>query len=177
MSDRYRTIVADPPWRIRDVSPGGGGGAGPQWGGGQSNAFAYPLMSLCEIAALPVADMATDDAHLYIWTVNAFVEYTYDVARAWGFVPSTLLTWAKPITGGGLGGTYRISTEHILFARRGSLRAKRQVGRTWFDWPRQHGHSRKPEAFMDMVELFARRNRLGWDTWGNEALGHVELAS
>jgi N6-adenosine-specific RNA methylase IME4 len=26
------------------------------------------------------------------------------------------------------------------------------------------------------LELFARRQRLGWDTWGNEALQHVELA-
>lgn len=25
------------------------------------------------------------------------------------------------------------------------------------------------------VELFARRKRLGWDTWGDEALCHVEL--
>ena len=42
----------------------------------------------------------------------------------------------------------------------------------------------KPEAFLDLVEavspgpyleLFARRNRLGWDTWGNESLEHVSL--
>lgn len=25
------------------------------------------------------------------------------------------------------------------------------------------------------LELFARRQRLGWDTWGNEALNHVDL--
>jgi N6-adenosine-specific RNA methylase IME4 len=47
-------------------------------------------------------------------------------------------------------------------------------------------HSQKPEAFLDLiervspgpyVELFARRDRLGWDTWGNEALGTAELAA
>lgn len=47
-------------------------------------------------------------------------------------------------------------------------------------------HSRKPEAFLDLVEqvspgpyleLFARRNRLGWDTWGNEAMEHVDLTT
>lgn len=27
------------------------------------------------------------------------------------------------------------------------------------------------------LELFARRNRLGWDTWGNEALEHAEMVS
>jgi N6-adenosine-specific RNA methylase IME4 len=47
-------------------------------------------------------------------------------------------------------------------------------------------HSQKPEAFLDLIErvspgpyleLFARRNRLGWDTWGDQALQHVEVAS
>jgi N6-adenosine-specific RNA methylase IME4 len=55
----------------------------------------------------------------------------------------------------------------------------------WWLWPRGK-HSEKPEAFLDVVEqvspapyleLFARRQRLGWDTWGDEALNHVELAS
>ena len=58
-----------------------------------------------------------------------------------------------------------------------------QVPSRWFEWPRGR-HSEKPEAFLDLVEsvspgpyleLFARRNRLGWDTWGNEALEHVGL--
>jgi N6-adenosine-specific RNA methylase IME4 len=56
---------------------------------------------------------------------------------------------------------------------------------TWFQWPRGK-HSAKPEAFLDLVEqtspgpyleMFARRQRLGWDTWGNEALEHVEIAT
>lgn len=56
----------------------------------------------------------------------------------------------------------------------------------WFTWPNPQRHSAKPEAFFDLVEevgegpyleVFARRQRLGWDTWGNEALEHVELAS
>jgi N6-adenosine-specific RNA methylase IME4 len=55
----------------------------------------------------------------------------------------------------------------------------------WWSWPRG-AHSEKPEAFLDLVEsvcpgryleLFARRNRLGWDTWGNEALEHVEVTA
>jgi hypothetical protein len=54
----------------------------------------------------------------------------------------------------------------------------------WFRWPVAE-HSRKPEAFLDLVEqvspgpyleMFARRQRLGWDTWGNEALEHVSIA-
>ncbi len=46
------------------------------------------------------------------------------------------------------------------------------------------GHSAKPDAFADLIEqvspgpyleMFARRQRLGWDTWGDEALEHVQI--
>jgi N6-adenosine-specific RNA methylase IME4 len=60
---------------------------------------------------------------------------------------------------------------------------------TWWKWSRVYenghiAHSAKPEAFLDMVErvspaprleLFARTQRLGWDSWGDEALNHITL--
>lgn len=178
----YRTIVADPPWDIREKSPGGGGGAGPDWASGmQSRSLVYPTLTVAEIAALDVP--SAPDAHLYLWTINAHVESAYKIARAWGFRPSTLLVWCKAPNGLGLGGTYSLTTEFVLFARRGSLRAEQRIATTWFRWSRGR-HSQKPEAFLDIVEsvspgpyleLFARRNRLGWDTWGNEAFQHVDL--
>jgi N6-adenosine-specific RNA methylase IME4 len=82
-----------------------------------------------------------------------------------------------------MGGAFTQTSEHILFARRGTLPALERINTTVFHWPRR-AHSVKPEAFLDLVEsvspgpyleLFARRQRLGWDTWGNEALEHVEL--
>lgn len=170
MSGKYRTIVADPPWHV---------GRGPEWSSnGSSRPLTYPTMGLDEIKALPVASLADPDgAHLYLWTINAYVEQAYAVARIWGFKPSTLLTWCKPRHGLGLGGTYSLTTEHVLFCRRGTLRACSRVDSTWWAWSRRH-HSAKPEAFIDLVEqvspppyveLFARRQRLGWDTWGNQA--------
>jgi N6-adenosine-specific RNA methylase IME4 len=179
---RYRTIVADPPWRVN---------TGPSWGKGdkaaplnaKSHALSYPTLTVEEIAALPVAEWSAPDAHLYVWTVNRYVEDAYGVARAWGFTPSTLLTWCKEPKGIGLGGTYALSSEFIVFARRGSLAASQRVDRNWWLWPRSV-HSRKPEAFADLVEsvspgpyleMFARRQRLGWDTWGDEALEHVQF--
>jgi hypothetical protein len=81
---------------------------GPPWGGGTSKPLPYPTMSVEEIADIPVRALAEKQAHLYVWTINAYVEDTYDIVREWGFRPSTLLTWCKPITNGGLGGTYRI---------------------------------------------------------------------
>lgn len=172
---KFKTIVADPPWHV---------GRGPEWSSnGKSRPLTYPTMTLEEISTMPVKQHADAGAHLYLWTINKYVEQTYAIARAWGFEPSTLLTWCKPRHGIGLGGTYTLTTEHCLFARRGSCAAARRIDSTWWEWKRGR-HSAKPEAFLDMVEsvspgpyleIFARRNRLGWATWGNECLNHVEL--
>jgi N6-adenosine-specific RNA methylase IME4 len=172
---KYRTIVADPPWKVH---------RGPEWGSnGTSRPLTYPTMSVEDIIALPIPSLAEDSAHLYLWTINAYVPHAYGIVRAWGFMPSTLLTWCKAPHGIGLGGAFTITTEHVLFARRGALAAGERIDSTWWQWKRG-AHSAKPEAFLDMVErvspsprleLFARRNRLGWDTWGNEALEHVKI--
>jgi N6-adenosine-specific RNA methylase IME4 len=140
-------------------------------------------MTVSEIAALPVADLAEEDAHLFLWATNHYLDESYDVARAWGFRPSAVLTWCKDPVGVGLGGLFAVTTEFALYARRGAPKHHQRVASTWFNWPRG-AHSQKPEAFADLVEeavpgpyleMFARRQRLGWDTWGNEALEHVSL--
>jgi N6-adenosine-specific RNA methylase IME4 len=180
---RYRTIVADPPWDVRRLSSPGAKAFGTQAGTIKSVRLEYPTMPVDEIAALPIKAMAAADAHLYIWTINAFIEDTYLIARAWGFTPKTLLTWGKAPMGLGPGGAYSQTSEHILFARRGRDVVQRRCDTTWWQWPRGR-HSAKPDAFQDVVEqvspgpyleLFARRDRLGWDTWGNESLGTVEV--
>ncbi len=80
----YRTIVADPPWR---ATRAGG------WHTRKNHrALTYPTMSVAEIEALPVGGLAAGTAWLFLWTVNAYVEASYSVARAWGFRPVTLLT-------------------------------------------------------------------------------------
>lgn len=173
--NRYRTIVADPPWHVT---------AGPGWAsGGRTRPLTYPTMTVPEIAALPVQDFAEPDAHLYVWTINKYIPDTYEIAREWGFQPSTLLTWCKHPNGLGLGGAWSLTTEHVLFARRGRLPARSRIDTTWWLW-RRGKHSAKPDAFQDLVEqvspgpyleMFARRQRLGWDTWGLECLNHVDL--
>lgn len=177
----YRTIVADPPWRVN--RPNG-------WGQGTSASttyMPYQLMKVEEIKALRVGDLCRPPAHLYLWTVNRHLEDAYSVARSWGFNPSTLLTWVKSPRGMGPGGHYASTTEFCLFCRRG-VEGKNPAKRhptSWFDWPRG-AHSVKPDAFMDMVEtispppyleMFARRVRPGWDSWGNEVVSEVEIAS
>jgi N6-adenosine-specific RNA methylase IME4 len=168
----YSTIVADPPWDVKRGAPQGR----PEGVQLASEPLPYPTMSVDEIAALPVKNVASNNAHLYIWTINKYIEDTYRVARAWGFEPSTMLYWLKEPKGIGLGGTYALCVEPILFCRRGTLAAKKRCDRNWWTWPRG-GHSVKPPGFQTLVEeyspgpyleMFARRKRDGWDVWGNE---------
>ena len=173
---KYRTIVADPPWRVH--RPKG-------WGkGATSQDLPYSHMSLREIKALPVSSWADETCHLYLWTINRYVEDAYEVARAWGFNPSTLLTWCKAPIGVGPGEWFSITTEYVLFARRGSEKPIERYPSTWFNWKRGR-HSQKPEAFLDLVEqvspgpyleMFARRARFGWDYWGDESLNTAAIS-
>lgn len=182
---RYRTIVADPPWPMPES--GRWTGKGGNWAdyNGNTTALPYGTMSVDEIQALPVADWLEDDAHLYVWTVNRHLERTFEIVRAWGAEPSTVLTWCKKPMGLGMGGAFTITTEFVIFARRGSLKATAKLDSSWWQWKRG-AHSAKPEAFLDLVEqvspaprleLFARRARFGWDYWGNESLGTAEVAA
>ena len=187
---KYRTIVADPPWPYGSGQPLGvhtlkvDGTVAL----GVSSKSLYGQMSIAEL--LDVRPPADDDAHLYLWTTNAFMCEAHEVARAWGFAPKTILTWVKTQEDGSpsmkTGYYFRGATEHIVFAVRGSQRLLMTDGLpTAFLWPRLP-HSVKPDAFYDLVEsaspgpyleLFARRNRLGWDTWGNECRCDVEMAA
>ena len=164
---KYRTVVADPPWRYRSSRP--------TTAGHRRSVVPYESLSVDQIRALPVASIAADDAHLYLWTTNTHIEHAWGIARAWGFEPSTVLVWCKPPKGHQPFFTFNIATEFVLFCRRGSLPASRSVERNWWEWSRGP-HSAKPEAFIDMVEqvspppyveLFARRHRLGWDVIGD----------
>jgi N6-adenosine-specific RNA methylase IME4 len=187
---KYRTIVCDPPWQTMAGPLRRGVGEGWQFRPGMSASrpLMYPTMSVQDIAALSVRDLAEDDAALYLWTINAYVEQSYAIARAWGFKPSTLHTWCKEPMGGGLGGAHGITSEYFLYARRGSPVERRSTG-TWHTWKRHYvnghpSHSSKPDHFYDLVEqtndgpyveLFARRHRLGWDVHGDQSANTAEM--
>jgi N6-adenosine-specific RNA methylase IME4 len=174
---KYRTIVADPPWRYASAMPrtNGSGVVG-------RAAFVdnqYETMTSGEILGLQgIRELAADEAHLYLWVTNPMLPLAFDVVEAWGFAYKTLLTWHKNTGAPGMGHYFRGDTEHVIFATRGSspidpaLRVSNH-----FAAPRT-GHSAKPERFYEIVErvspeprleLFARRRRVGWDVWGNQA--------
>jgi N6-adenosine-specific RNA methylase IME4 len=165
----YRTILADPPW------PTMHGRSTYHRGKPQRH---YPVMSLDEIAAMPVEKLAAENAHLWIWGINRCLGAAYDAARAWGFEPMTLITWCK--TGApGMGYYVRNNTEHCLLATRGKpMVPAHALMSSWFTAPKRR-HSQKPDEFYALAEqvspgpraeLFARVARPGWDAWGDELL-------
>lgn len=182
-TDGYTTIVVDPPWPQKGRGTlQGEEGFGDSHGG--SLPMPYPTMTVKEMGCLPILALASDDAHLYLWTTNGFLRDAFHLIELWGFAYSTTLVWAKAPMGGGLGGdAYGISTEFCLFGRRGRLPAKHRVGQSAFNWQRKYdargkpSHSTKPPEFFKVVELvspgpylemFARTPRNGWSSWGNE---------
>lgn len=182
----YRTVVADPPWPY--ATPGRIGASlehrpnrdKTMGAGNAGSRDRYGSMSIAEICALK--SPVEDNAHLYLWFTNTFAVEAHAIAHAWGFRPMTILTWVKTRQADGqpsmkMGYYFRGATEHALFAVRGSMRLRAQRALpTAYLWPRLP-HSVKPEPFYELVEeaspgpyleLFARKNRPGWDAWGNE---------
>jgi N6-adenosine-specific RNA methylase IME4/ParB-like chromosome segregation protein Spo0J len=160
-----RVIVIDPPWdysnRKSDPSHGG--------------ALDYPSMPIEKIAALPVPELAFDDAVLWMWTTNAHLEAAQAIVKAYGFEAKTVLTWAKNQIG--MGDWLRGQTEHCIMAVRGRPVVE-LAGQSTLLTAKRREHSRKPEEFYSLVEslcpgskveLFARQPREGWATWGAEA--------
>lgn len=192
---RYKTILADPPWPYK--TPGDGPlGSGPKdrpnsylsENHGSGSVKRYGSMRVDDICAL--MPPAATDAHLYLWTTNAFMVEAHRVAVAWGFRQVTILTWTKTHQKDAsrvsmkTGYYFRGATEHCLFCVRGSLRLNTtEALPTGYLWPRTT-HSVKPDAFYDLVEsaspapyleMFARRSRLGWDSWGDQVDSSLSL--
>jgi N6-adenosine-specific RNA methylase IME4 len=177
---KYRTIVADPPWRYNATK------GLPTRGYKPSTAEAhYPTMSNAEIAAIPVDQWADDNAHLYLWVTNPRIfgeRYPGDVTpitilERWGFRYVTLLTWHK-LGSPGVGFHFRGNTEHVLFGVRGRVAIPTAIRQPTLFAAHKGRHSEKPDRFYELVErvspeprleLFARRRRFGWDVWGDEA--------
>ena len=167
----FRCIVADPPWEIRKLTHK----ARPNQVG-----MDYATMTLDEIKALPVGEIAADDCWMFMWTIQKYLFESKSVLEAWGFNHLCTGTWEKtygrsagmPLYG------FRWNVEFYLVGYRNKppLWPKRKLMPLAFAAPNVR-HSSKPEAFQDMVEtvspgpyleLFARRPRLNWTVWGNE---------
>lgn len=173
----YHTILADPPWQQPMA------GAYARRRHSRPAALPYPTMTIPELCALPVNDLAADGCHLWLWTTNAFLEQAFSVMRAWGFTYLSPITWVKP---SGLGNYFVSRTQHILFGYKDHCHfpLARYLPNVFFASVKG-GHSSKPEEQYDLIEsispperleLFARTHHLGWDVYGNQVNSNVDLA-
>jgi N6-adenosine-specific RNA methylase IME4 len=155
-SGRFSVIVADPPWRY------------------ESDGLPYPTMSIEDIMAMPVVEIAEDNAILWLWVTNTHFPRVFEVVKAWGFEYKTFLTWNKMSMG--TGEWLRGQTEHCVLAVRGKPVFLNGKYSTYLEAKRRE-HSRKPDEFYSLVEatspghkveLFARQRREGWHVYGND---------
>jgi N6-adenosine-specific RNA methylase IME4 len=131
-------------------------------------------MSVDEIAALPIGDLVADNAHLHLWTTNAFIFESKQIIEAWGFEYKSCLVWVKPQMG--IGNYWRVSHEFLLLGVRGRCPFLDRSKMSWVRADRTR-HSSKPEEVVQAIEavspapyleLFGRKTREGWTVWGNE---------
>lgn len=164
----FDVIYADPPWRFSSNSAAKPG----------RNAFRhYDCMTVEEISAMPVKEIAAPAALLLMWVTVPFAHRADEVVRAWGFRCKSQIVWTKQRIGTG----YWARNQHelVIIATRGRFPCPRpSLFPTSIIPGAQREHSRKPEWVADRVdarlpdarkvELFARRPRAGWTVWGNE---------
>ena len=162
--DRFPTIYADPPWPYSNTAARG------------AAENHYRTMTLEAILAEPVKRLAADQAHLHLWTTNAFLRAAFDVLRAWGFRYKSCLIWIKPQLG--MGNYWRVSHEYLLLGVRGGLSFSDRSCRSWL-MTRRTIHSRKPFAFRELIErvspgpyleLYGREEQPNsdWTVYGNQ---------
>lgn len=182
----YPTIIIDPPWQYSNAGAHG------------AAEFHYPTMTIAELRALPVGQLAAPDAVLLLWATWPLLPEALTLLPAWGFEYVTGMPWVKlqgdperdlwgevrytPQYGAGF--WVRGCTEPILIARRGKARPG-DMGNFVGLVSQNFGHSRKPENLYQYaeahagpyLELFARRARPGWAIWGNEVASTIAVVT
>jgi len=177
MNKTYRVVVIDPPWNVKKITHR----ARPN-----QVEMDYSTMSIDQIAALNIAPLVSSDGWVFLWTTQKFLFKARDILVGWGLSHLLTMTWEKtygrsagmPLYG------FRWNVEFILvgYKNKPPLWPKRKLIPAAFS-AENIRHSQKPDKFYNMVatlgspriDIFARRQREGWDVWGNEVENSVEL--
>ena len=183
---KYQIIYCDPPWSYNKRS-----NLKTKFGGGAMGH--YPTMTIDEIKAMPVHEIADDNCVLFMWVTFPKLVESLDVIASWGFKYKTLgFSWHKTTKSGGLffgvGSYTKSNCEVCLLATRGNVGIKQSDDKLFV---KSHSvssainspidkHSKKPAEIRDRIvqlfgdvpriELFARQTDDGWDSWGNEII-------
>ena len=178
MPQKYKCIVADPPWEVRKIA---------RHRRPNQVCMDYPTMTVGEIAQLPIRSLADEECWLFLWTTQKYLFDARGVLCAWGFNYLCTGTWEKTFgRSAGMplfGFLWNIEFYLIGYKRKPELWPSRKLIPLAFSAENVR-HSQKPEIFQDRIEsmtpgpyleLFARRRRPGWDAWGNEVESDIEL--
>jgi N6-adenosine-specific RNA methylase IME4 len=168
----YCVIYADPPWQYGDQKA--------------CESYArlsaknhYPDMATADVCALPVQDMAADNAVLFLWGTAPMLPDALEVIAAWGFDYKQHFVWYKGRRN--LGHYHGCQHELLFLATRGACKPETDDRPNSVQTIKRTGrHSAKPEHFRELidtlyptgprVELFRRGDAPeGWTVWGNES--------
>lgn len=170
---RYRCILADPPWLYATYSDAGKDRSPEQH---------YGCMDLAALKALPIARLADKDCALFMWCIDTHTPQAFELIEAWGFTFKTkAFEWVKtnaksPGFFTGMGHWTRANSESCWLATKGKPKRQAKDVRRLIVAPRRE-HSRKPDEIHERItrlvpgprlELFGRAEVPGWDVWGNE---------
>ena len=165
---KFAVIELDPPWSYEEqklTAPGN-----------RNAEDRYATMTIEDIENLPIAKLAADNCHLYLWTTANHLRHSWALLEKWGFDYRSILVWHKPRLG--MGHYYRNQAEFVLFGVKGRLPLLAHDKPNVYSWEAPRVHSLKPDGFYQLVEecspsprirLFARSQRDGWESWGNQA--------
>lgn len=179
----FGLIYADPPWRVLTYSDKGRGRLPDAKQPGESendyNIRLYQTMSLEDLKALPVADVAAKDCMLLMWIIDTHMPQALELGAAWGFTYKTVgFYWAKLRKEGkdgkvgrpaatpekefpsGMGYWTRANPEQcLLFTRGKPKRIHKGVPKLipFEDYPqtitaRRREHSRKPDCTYERID-------------------------
>lgn len=167
---KYDIIVVDPPWPIKKITT--------RQRPNQVK-MDYSLMSIEDISKLSILKLANKVAFCFLWTTQKYLFTAKDILEGWGFHRLLTMGWVKEYgrsSGMPLFG-FRWNLEFVHVGIYGTIATlpKRKLILAGFNAVNE-GHSKKPDEFYKMIEhlgskridLFARKQREGWDVWGDE---------
>lgn len=172
---QYRVLLADPVWQYQNWSKAGEG---------KGAAKHYQCMTLDQMRGLRVTlgldYLCAPDCACFMWATFPMLPQAFALMESWGFAYKSGGAWGKMTSGGkiafGTGYLYRGAAEVWLLGTRGSPKARSRSVRNLILAERRE-HSRKPDQMHadierlfegPYLELFARQQRPGWTSWGNE---------
>tara|TARA_R100000231_G_scaffold137735_1_gene114624 strand:+ start:42 stop:1172 length:1131 start_codon:yes stop_codon:yes gene_type:complete len=169
LNKKYHVIAIDPPWAYNEK-----GGFSSDDYDAQNNrgAVDYPTMTVEQIKKIELP--SANDSVLFLWTTHAFLRDSFDIMKHWGFEYKATIVWDKVKMG--MGRNIRMQVEFCLLGVKGKPIIQGSSERDIITEARRE-HSRKPEAFYEMVErmcignkldYFSRQKRNNWEHYGAE---------